>query len=99
MPYFPKEEHVEAGLEKLRRQWRVFKRIAGVDVDFSAKSPGAFACMADSPVKDGSKWKLRRVKAEDVLVDECLDPEIAFMSTGALLEYIQENRSKGENLG
>lgn len=99
LPYFPKEEHVEAGLEKLRRQWRVFKRIAGVDVDFSAKSPGAFACMADSPVKDGSKWKLRRVKAEDVLVDECLDPEIAFMSTGALLEYIQENRSKGENLG
>jgi hypothetical protein len=68
-------------------------------VDFTAKSPGAFACMADNPVKDGSKWKLRRVKAEDVLVDECLDPEVAFTATGALLEYIQENRSKERSLG
>ena len=99
LPYFPKEEHVEAGLERINREWRVFKRIAGIEVDFSAKSPGAFVCMADSPVKEGNKWKLRRVKAEDVLVDECLDPELAFASTGTLLEYVQENGTKERSLG
>ena len=99
IPYFPKEEHVEAGLERATRQWRVFKRIAGLEVDFSAKSPGAFACMADSPEKEGGKWKLRRVRAEDVLVDECLDPETAFASTGALLEYIQGGKTKERSLG
>jgi len=99
LPYFPKEEHVEAGLERFERQWRVFRRIAGVDVDFSARSPGAFACMADSPAKEGGKWKLKRVKAEDILVDECLDPETAFASTGALLEYIQEGSKDKRSLG
>lgn len=99
LPYFPKEEHVNAGLERANREWRVFKRIAGIEVDFSAKSPSAFACMADSPVKEGSKWKLRRVNAEDILVDECLDPETAFASTGALLEYVQEHEDKERSLG
>lgn len=99
LPYFPKEEHVEAGLERFERQWRVFKRIAGVDVDFSAKSSSAFACMVDSTVREGGKWKLKRVKAEDILVDECLDPETAFASTGALLEYIQEKPKDRGSLG
>lgn len=99
LPYFPKEEHVNVGLERVNREWRVFKRIAGLEVDFSAKNPGAFACMADSPVKEGSKWKLRRVKAEDILVDEGLDPETAFASTGALLEYVQEHEDKERSLG
>jgi len=99
LPYFPKEEHVETGLERFGRQWRVFRRIAGVEVDFSAGNPGAFACMADSPVKEGGRWKLRRVKAEDILVDKDLDPEVAFASAGALLEYVQENEGKERSLG
>ena len=91
VPYFPKAEHVKAGVARTERQWRVFKRVVGLETDFTAKSPGSFVCMMDTPVKDGTRWRTPRVRTEDIIVDAEMSVETAFKGVAALLEWIQDD--------
>lgn len=89
VPLYPTARHVEAGLKLLSRQWRVFTRIAGVAVDFSAKGAASFACVAESPERDGNRWKTNKVRTEDILVDETESPETTYKAVGRLLDFIR----------
>lgn len=95
VPYFFREEHVDIAATTLMREWRVFAHVAGVSVDFTAKSAAAFACVADRPVRDGGRWSVKRVRPEDILVDRSLDADTAFRGISRILEFIQAEDGKG----
>lgn len=95
VPYFFRDEHVDSAAKTLMREWRVFVHVAGVSVDFTAKSAAAFACVADRPVRDGGRWSVKRVRPEDILVDRTLDADTAFRGISRILEFIQAEDGKG----
>lgn len=94
VPLYPTARHVEAGLKLLSRQWRAFARIAGAAVDFSAKGAASFACVSESPERDGTRWKTSKVKPEDILVDETESVETTYKAIGRLLEFVREESAK-----
>lgn len=89
VPYFHTKEHVKDGVEALEAEWLLFSRLAGVSVDFSAKSAASFVCVVDQPYRDGSRWVVKKARTEDVLVDRSLDAETSFRAVARLLEFIR----------
>ena len=94
VPLFATPQRFEAAAATLDREWRTFARVVGVALDFSAKSPASFACVADIAGKDGSRWKVGKARAEDVLEDESLDQDTVFRAVGKLLDFIKAEEAK-----
>ena len=94
VPLYPNQQHVRLGLDRLGRKWRAFARIAGLDVDFSAKGVASFACLADNPERDGNRWKTNKVRAEDLLVNADQLPESVYAGIGKVLQFIQADGSR-----
>lgn len=88
VPYFHTKEHVKDGVGALEEEWLLFSRLAGVSVDFSAKSAASFVCVVDQPYRDGNRWVVKKARTEDVLVDRTLDAETSFRAVARLLEFI-----------
>lgn len=94
VPLFVTQTQVERAVDMFVREWRTFARIVGISVDFSAKSPQSFACVAEIAGKDGNRWKVGKAKAEDVLQDETLDADACFKAIAKLLAFIQAEAAK-----
>lgn len=88
-PLFMSEDAARRALSKLLAEWRVFQRVAAVNVNWRAKSPASFAAVADRPEFEDGAWKIKKVRATDILVDESTTNEIAFRAIGKLLKFIQ----------
>ncbi len=87
-PYFPSEANVREGLSILIREFEVFRRVAGVAVDFGARTPASFVCAVDLPTKEDGRWKVRKIRTEDILVDESMAPDVALKGVSVLLEFL-----------
>lgn len=88
-PMFMSEDAARRALSKLLGEWRVFQRVAAVNVNWRAKSPASFAAVADHPEFEDGAWKVKKVRATDILVDEDTTNEAAFRAIGKLLKFIQ----------
>lgn len=88
-PLFMSEDAARRALSKLLTEWRIFQRVAAVNVNWRAKSPASFAAVADHPEFEDGAWKIKKVRATDILVDESTTNEIAFRAIGKLLKFIQ----------
>ena len=95
-PYRYTGYHAEAALKVLRKEWTVFSRVAGVAVDFTVKSAATFACAVDEPIRDGNRWSVRKVRSEDILVDETVDADTTYRAIGKVLDFIRGERGEAE---
>lgn len=95
-PYCYTGFHAEAALKVFRKEWTVFSRVAGVAVDFTVKSAATFACAVDEPVRDGNRWSVKKVRSEDILVDETVDADTTYRAIGKILDFIRGERGEAE---
>ena len=92
-PLLVSDDSWRRALKRLTTEWLVFRRVAAVDVNWGAKSPASFAAVADHPAFEEGAWRVRKVRATDILGDESAATETVFRAIGRLLKYIQDAKA------
>ena len=87
------DDDVEDAVKETFATWRAYARIAGLAMNFDAKSPGALACVTDMTFGK-SGWKVTRASVEDTLVPDTMGTQDALKAVGMLLDYLAEASEK-----